>query len=333
MKLFTRRTFIVAALLTALVAGVLYRSGGQPQAGTRLVVGGPNDLAMLVVLAQDRGLFERHGLEVDYRHLQTGKITQDALMSGDLDVGVIVDTNIAFIGFQPDAKTKVLASIQEQNGDGIVARADRGIKTPSDLRGKTVGYTPGTTSHVFLDRMLRLNGLKFEDVKPLAMPPPALEAAIVRGDIDAASIWQPFRFNAMRQLASRGVEFTDRKAYTAYALLAARSEVVSERRDALERLLKALLEAESQLSAETASSIPILAGKVGISVDAMQALWPEYRIRVSLDHVVKQTIVEEGEWIRSSQEGFVGKPQPDYAKFFETGPLRSIRPDRVNFAQ
>ena len=330
-----RKIYIFAVLLVLVLGAAFILISLQPAKGktARLVVGGPSDLTMLIAFAKDRGLFEKYNVEVDLRDLQTGKISQDALMSGDLDVGIIVDTNIAFIGYQGAPSIKVLASVQEQHGDGIIARSDHGIKKPSDLLDKTIGYVPATTSHVFLARYAEKNNLDFNRFKLLAMSPPALQSAIVRGDIDAVSIFQPFRYNAATALGGRAIEFTDPSAYTVYALLAVRNDVLKTKRATLTRFLQALVEAEHIVGSDQNGAVSSFAREMGVSSGTMHTIWPEYTSRVRFDQGIIATVRADGQWIRATQDGFIAKPMPDYGAYMSPDILRTIDPNRVSIRQ
>lgn len=330
-SLISRRVFSSMLLSAGVVACGDGRRGGRASA-TTLRIGGPSDLAMLVVLARELGLFEARGVDVTYQHLQTGKVAQDALVSGDLDLGVIVDTNIAFAGFQDDFSVRVVACVQEQTGDGVVARADRGIAHPADLRGRRIGYLPGTTSHVFLYRFLEKHGIAMNDVALLAMAPGAMQSAVVRGDVDAVSVFQPFRYNAAQQLGSDAIEFTDPDVYTAHALLAAQNAVLDVRGDDVRAVLQALIDAERYAADNVSAAQEILAGAVGFAPAALSALWPEFNLRVVLDRSALTTVRAHGDWIRATDEAFAGNSVPDYEAYFRPDLLAAVDADRVTFA-
>jgi ABC-type nitrate/sulfonate/bicarbonate transport system substrate-binding protein len=46
---------------------------------------------MLPIVAQQKGFFQAEGLDVQPNYLQTGKVAMDAVVSGDLNFGVIVE--------------------------------------------------------------------------------------------------------------------------------------------------------------------------------------------------------------------------------------------------
>jgi NitT/TauT family transport system substrate-binding protein len=327
--------FTLAAILTAIsVTGVMLivsgcRSNKGSAPGSAIRLGGPKNIAMLPIIADVKGYFRDEAVTVEYRPLQTGKIAQDALVSGDIDLGVLVDSNIAFIRFQGENDIRVVCTIQEKHDDALVARRDRGITKPTDLTGKKIGYLPATTSHIFLARYLAKQGVDINGVTLVSMSPPAMQAAVIRGDVDAISAWQPFRFNAMKELGGNGVEFNDESAYVAYALIAGRSRFFDARTDECKRVLRALLRAEEFVEKNTDEAIAILADKIPMERDALQAAWKEYRVRVRLDQGILKLVEEEGRWIAETQDGFKGKPVPDYSITFDATLLRNVAPDRV----
>ncbi|HYN23008.1 MAG TPA: ABC transporter substrate-binding protein, partial [Thermoanaerobaculia bacterium] len=76
-----------------------------------VVWGGPKNISMLPLIAERKGFFKAEGLNTRPNYLQTGKLAMDAVVSRDLDFGVLVDTNIAFVKFQEGADIRVVANI------------------------------------------------------------------------------------------------------------------------------------------------------------------------------------------------------------------------------
>jgi len=297
-----------------------------------LVVGGPKNISMLLLIAEHEGFFDDEALDVEFRPLQTGKIAQDALIVGDIDVGVLVDANIAFVRLQNDNDVRVFSVIQEKTDDALVVRRDRGILSASDLRGKTVGFLPATTSHVFLARYLIANDVDIEDVDLLSMTPPAMQAAIIRGDLDAVSIWQPFRFNAMESLGEAGGELNDPEVYVARAVLAAESSVLDARADEFRALVRALLRAEEFVAQNPDAAIEFLSTAISVPEPALRAAWDEYKLTVRLDQALVDLLNEEGAWIVATQEAFAGITPPDFETVIDSAILQSVAPNRVSLS-
>lgn len=101
----------------------------------------------------------------------------------------------------------------------IVARRSAGISTLADLRGKRVGTMPRTSSAYYLDRMLRTVSLSETDVTVVpfiagsAMPLSKMKEAFLKGELDAATIWEPEMQRAQDALGSDAIEFYDPEGY------------------------------------------------------------------------------------------------------------------------
>jgi NitT/TauT family transport system substrate-binding protein len=280
---------------------------------------------MLVLLARGKAkpLFE-------FVPIQTGRLAMDAVLAGDIDVGVLVDSNIAFVRFEGGDDLGVIASIQKKTDDGLVSRRDRNIRSAADLRGKTIGHLPATTSHVFLARYLAAHNLTFNDVKAVSMAPPAMQAAITRGDVDAISVWQPFRYNAIQQLGTNAIEFRNSGEYV--AVLAVRKSTIAGKRRELVSFLATLLAAEEVLRSSPEQAISALAEAIPMDRTALEKAWGEYDTRLLLDDSLLTLLREEGRWISETQENFKGRAEPDYSTSLVPELLREAAPDRVSIS-
>jgi sulfonate transport system substrate-binding protein len=327
----TKKIVLVACVLAVAAVGIYcFVKFGSPATPPKdLVIGGPKNISMLVILADKKGYFASESVNCRFEPLQSGKLAMDSVLNGDIDIGVLVDANIAYIKFRPGADVKVLCSILEKNDDAIVARRDHGITKADDLAGKKIGYFTATTSHVFLARFLASHKIPVAEKDLLPMAPPAMEAAIVRGDIDAVCVWQPFRFNAMQKLGENGIEFGDKTAYTAQALLAARGAFVNEHADECRRVIRALIKAQEFVEKNPDEAIAILSQEVGVDPKTLRSVWGEYILRLRLDPGLLTLIKEEGAWIKDTDSEFKDKALPLYNDVLSPEILRSVSPLRV----
>ena len=72
-----------------------------------------------------------------------------------------------------------------------------------DLKGKRVAYNKGSNVQYFLAKLLEKNGLQYNDVQHIHLPPPDARAAFQKGVVDAWIIWDPFLAAAQKQLDAR----------------------------------------------------------------------------------------------------------------------------------
>ncbi|HVG52550.1 MAG TPA: ABC transporter substrate-binding protein, partial [Xanthobacteraceae bacterium] len=69
---------------------------------------------------------------------------------------------------------------------------DSPIRKVTDLKGKRVGLTKGSSAHNVTIATLEKFGLSFGDITPVYLAPPDAAAAFMRGSIDAWAIWDPY---------------------------------------------------------------------------------------------------------------------------------------------
>jgi taurine transport system substrate-binding protein len=75
--------------------------------------------------------------------------------------------------------------------ESLVVRTSKNIEKPQDLIGKTMAAPFGSTTHYLTIAYLRAAGVDPNSVKLLDMAPSDAVAAWLRGDIDAAYVWEP----------------------------------------------------------------------------------------------------------------------------------------------
>jgi len=100
---------------------------------------------------------------------------------------------LASEGLQP----KVILVVDVSHGaDAVVARP--GMQSMKDLKGKRVAVESGALGAFVLSRALALNGMKASDVKVVPMESNEQPGAFVKGQVDAAVTFDPYREQLLR---------------------------------------------------------------------------------------------------------------------------------------
>lgn len=245
-----------------------------------LSVGSTPNLGVTPLVALHQGFFQKNGLKVEYKKLQTGKITMDALISGDIDVGTIVDANIGFLNFSANP-IKVIAAIATKRDDAIYFNKHKGIIKGSDLIGKRIGYVPATTSHVFLARFLEKNGINWSDIKPIILQPPAMEAALRNDAVDAVSIWQPWGNTITQAHKQRlGVFPNEKDLYPSRILLATTERALLSKAGEIKDLVKALKQATDLYNLSPDSTYSYLSQELGTPIDQISSALRQFEFAI-----------------------------------------------------
>ena len=111
----------------------------------------PNGMgSALVYIADEQGYFQAEGLDIAYSTANSGKICQDNLVAGKGDAMACGEAPYTYLSFTPHPLVMV-AQTPINPETALVARRDHGITRESDIRGKTIGYLPGTISYIYYD--------------------------------------------------------------------------------------------------------------------------------------------------------------------------------------
>jgi NitT/TauT family transport system substrate-binding protein len=203
---------LVAAALGVLAVAVPFAgtAASAPQASERaLVTVTVNTLPIANGLPLDLGIkhgfFEQQGIEINKRTLQSGN---------DIVLGLSNDQGeIGYVGWVPAmiARTQgirivaVAASDVEgtsvnDNWQNILVKGSSAIRTPADLAGKTIAVNAlKGVGEVMIKAALKKAGVNPDSIRLLALPFPAMPAALDNGQVDAIWTPEPFMSQALGQ--------------------------------------------------------------------------------------------------------------------------------------
>jgi sulfonate transport system substrate-binding protein len=119
-----------------------------------------------------------------------GNLIAEAINAGALDVGGMSEIPPIFVAGAPGNQVRIVAVLQgDVNNQVLLVPQDSKARAFADLKGKRIGYVKATTSHYILLRLLDEAGLKWADIKPVALTPQDGLAAFSSGAIDAWVIY------------------------------------------------------------------------------------------------------------------------------------------------
>lgn len=308
--------------------------GGCPFNGEREIQGPPLRLTIavraapesaLIALADEKGYFRKYGLNVTTKLYPAGLLALEAMMRGEAEVATIADIAFASRMFD-EPSLRVLASIGFSTASQIVARRDRDIGEPEDLRGKKVGFSPDTTSDYFLYAFLLTENISSKDVTAVPVTPNRQADAVVSGELDAVSAFDVYAFDAMKRLGDKGVAW-DCQNNLGYQWLLATKASHTQSPEPLRRLLRALVKAEQFARFNEAEVKRILNRKWDLDPELLQRLFPKTRLSVSFSQTIIASLRNYGSW-KMKKEGKEGAPT-DLLELLYTDALEDVAPKAV----
>jgi ABC-type nitrate/sulfonate/bicarbonate transport system substrate-binding protein len=209
------------------------------------------DVSCLVYLAAERGYFKDNGLEVALKHFEAGKLATDDMLRGHADVSTAGE----FVFITNKAKhdsLRFFGTVSVFRIDELIARRDRGILKPADLRGKKIGVLRQATSEFFLGRFLDFHFLAPEDVTIVDLKPTQIVDALINNQIDAGQTWNPHVYRLKAELGDNAVVLLGQDADDPDAVISAEETFLllttdawlGRNRQAAGKFLRALVRAE-----------------------------------------------------------------------------------------
>ena len=159
-----------------------------------------------LMMAQDKGYFNEHGLDVQFENLPGGSDMVVLTANGDFDIGVGGAGPAYFNAVQRGLDLKIIAPLHFERDPQATPlmvskeRFDSGeITSVEDLEGLKVSVNARGATEYWLDTALRTDGLTIDDVDLQQLPFPDVPAALESGALDGAMLGEPIATLAEQQ--------------------------------------------------------------------------------------------------------------------------------------
>jgi NitT/TauT family transport system substrate-binding protein len=219
-----------------------------------------------VWVAEQKGLFRKHGVDVEVIVTGQGGTAVSALLANDIQTASSAGdalVNAALHG----GDTVMIAGVINKGLQRIMVRPE--IKTPADLKGKKVGVTRiGAVSHSVLLMMLKRWNMGPTDVQVMQVgSSPNMLASLDRGGIDAAVLTIPSMFVAEDRGYKVLIDLADTDIYYLHTMIASTRSYIKANRDKVIRYLKGYLEGIAYFKRNRKESLDVVKKKLRLNAD------------------------------------------------------------------
>ncbi|MBN2654002.1 MAG: ABC transporter substrate-binding protein [Nitrospirae bacterium] len=261
------------------------------------------------------------GSKIRFHNFLNGSHSNFFLTRGDVDAVIAGDAPTIELALRHPI---FIPALIKQGSSSIISRD---LMTVSDLKGKRIGVTPGTTSEFGLLIVMSIEGLSQKDVNIEPMEITELSSALHRGAIDAFAAWEPTPSNALMKHSN----FRVLAKYPSLSMFAFSRQIVEKNRPAALhiiasyiRSLKWLRQNSSNLKIAAQWNIDgiksftgeqpklnsdqiskIVRSEILPSADApfvpRRSLEKGGTLRMIFDHLIRKTGYENSKWITVQQ--------------------------------
>jgi NitT/TauT family transport system substrate-binding protein len=264
LPLFTVLAFVLSACGAQNTAG-----GGGKFNGTIHIASSTWTGYALIYLANNKGIWKSHGLNVNFKDVEDPNDRFIALTAGRLEG--MASTVDAFARQQSNGvpAIEVFPIDASVGGDGILAKNT--IQSVADLKGKTVAVNQGSVSEWFLAQVLKDKGLSLSDVKEQNMKSGEAGAAFVASKVDVAVTWEPWLSKAKTR--TDGHILVSSKEYPDLIMdsFAFRKDFIQKYPDTVKDFMKAYYDAFTWMQQHQTEALKVIGEAVGESSDDVKA--------------------------------------------------------------
>ena len=285
------------------------------------------EVSGLIWIAVEQGYFAQNGLNVTIKIFEAGKYSVGALFDGEVDVATASD--FVFVGkAMTEEKIQTFGSIAKSDDHYLIVRKDGGISQTSDLKGKKIGFTRQTSAEFYLGRYLQLHGINLGDITLMDLKPTQVEESLIKGDVDAVLIWDPYAYSVEKNLGSNVVSWPAQSGQLMYWLLIAKRQYVTEHPELIDRLLNSFNQAEQFAISNPDKAKQIIQDKLHTEQAYVEKIWPKIRLTLSLDQGLIIAMEDESRWMIDSNLTSSRK-MPYYPDYIYWQGLKKVKPSSV----
>jgi NitT/TauT family transport system substrate-binding protein len=248
----------------AVVLFVLVAATARAQDKVRIGLSSVSATSGSIWVAEEKGLFKKHGLDAEVVIIGGGASrVVSSLLSGEIQFSVGGGDAVIRAALR-GADGVLVASPMKTGLQRMMVRPE--IKTPADLRGKTIAVTRfGSASHWVLQLFLRKWGMRTEDIKMLQLgSSPAMFASLEKGAVDGAVFTIPTFFLAEERGYRTLADPVEMEIYYLQNSVDTTRSYIKRNRDQSLRLIKTLCEGLAYFRKNKKESIEVLQKKLRI---------------------------------------------------------------------
>ena len=257
-----------AKTIACAIALTLLGSAASAQDTLKLAIGQRGNWDTSVSeIGQRAGIFKKHGLVLELLYTQGGGETQQAVISGSVEIGVAAGIMGVISAYSKGAPVRIIGAETTGAQDLFwYVKADSPIKSLKDTDGKTIAYsTNGSSTHGIVMAYMKQYELK---AKPLATGgPPGTLTQVMSGQVDVGWAAPPFGLDQLDKkdirIIATGNDAAAFKGQTV-RLLITNVQTLQSRKAVLDRYMKAYRETVDFMYKDPAA-LKIYAEFIGIS--------------------------------------------------------------------
>jgi NitT/TauT family transport system substrate-binding protein len=312
--------------LGLLLVGLLGWSGPAVAQTKMTIATGVDPVFSAYYVAQEEGLFKKHGLDVRINTGPSGSAMVAFLVNGQIESAF--GSEIAGIA-NHNLDPNVVVAAQAARLVRWLALVGRNIDNLDGLKGKKVGVARGSGGEIFWLAMLDKLKLNAADYTVVNVEAPEMVAALERGNIDAYAVWEPWVTRGLAAVKNTKVLRTQEGILEQGVFIYMNLGWIKKNPDPADGFMRALVEATELINKDRPRAAKAVSAFLkSLDPPMVEQLMTKlrYDMELSQDSISMLRLAES----QLKGQGKLTKPV-DYGAFIYPELLKKIAPGKVNY--
>jgi ABC-type nitrate/sulfonate/bicarbonate transport system substrate-binding protein len=312
--------------LGLLLVGLLGWSGPAVAQTKMTIATGVDPVFSAYYVAQEEGLFKKHGLDVRINTGPSGSAMVAFLVNGQIESAF--GSEIAGIA-NHNLDPNVIVAAQAARLVRWLALVGRNIDNLEGLKGKKVGVARGSGGEIFWLAMLDRLKLNAADYTVVNVEAPEMVAALERGNIDAYAVWEPWVTRGLAAVKNTKVLRTQEGILEQGVFIYMNLGWIKKNPDPADGFMRALVEATELINKDRPRAAKAVSAFLkSLDPPMVEQLMTKlrYDMELSQDSISMLRLAES----QLKGQGKLTKPV-DYGAFIYPELLKKIAPGKVNY--
>src|SRR5580698_7973347 len=242
-------------------------------------------------LGLERGYFAKEGIDLQIQEGRGSAPTVQAVAAGTADFGYADVASVIKAATQgaPVITTGVLL---QKSPMALIGLSERNIRTPADMRGKTVALTPGDSLSLVWPLLLKKMGLKEDELAVVSGDPQTKLNAVINGRADLMLGYlmdQNLRIEKATGKPVTSIPFSDFGVNLISSCVVVSQDMLAKNPDLARRFMKAATRAVEAAEKEPEAAIDAVlkaypkAGERQMLIDGLKLTLPLYHTAETKD--------------------------------------------------
>ena len=288
----------------------------------------------LVMVAKDKGFFEKNGLNVNIVEFTAGKFALQAFLSNSIDIAISGEVPVTLSSLQGH-KFKVIAQVVERtiNETRMVVQKEGDLLAPEEYfkTKRKIATSFGGGPEFYTYKFFEYYNIDLKNVELISQKPQDMPAALSNGSVDGISIFDPFAQIAELNLGDKVHSFKNEKIYSELYVVNVKKELLTKKRSELLKFLNALYEASIFIERNEEESKKIVVKYTKLSKEVVDGIWNNFIFRPALNNLLVEYTAQQVQW--AIDNGKVNKESytiPNFQDIIYPNLLEEVNKNLVN---